>query len=151
MRFSFFALSYLLGLSLAAPVPAEGFNMRELVRKNTPLNTFITLLLKYLPAVDDTIANLVGVLTDFEALLVDITGDQDTYNELGGSCTEYTLIFARGTTEPGNVGILVGPPLISAITSIVGASALTVQGVNNYGATIDGYLEGGDPAGSAEM
>jgi cutinase len=151
MWFSLFALPCLLGLSLASPIPTEGLNTRELVRKNTPLNTFITLLLKYLPAVDDTIANLVGILTDFETLLVDVTGDQDTYNGLGGPCTEYTLIFARGTTEPGNVGILVGPPLISAITSIVGASALTVQGVNNYAATVDGYLEGGDPAGSAEM
>jgi len=150
MRFSLYTLSCL-GLSLASPIPSEGLGMRELIRKNTSLNNFITLLLEYLPAIDDTIADLVGVLTDFEALLVDVTGDQDTYNGLGGPCTEYTLIFARGTTEPGNVGILVGPPLITAITNIVGTSALTVQGVNNYGATVDGYLEGGDPAGSAEM
>ena len=106
---------------------------------------------KYLPAVDDTIAALADVLTDFEDLLVDLTRYQDTYNELGGPCTEYTLIFARGTTEPGNVGILVGPPLIEALTSLVGESALTIQGVNNYAASVDGYLEGGDPAGSAEM
>jgi hypothetical protein len=151
MRFFLHALPCLLGLALASPVPTEDLGMRELVRKNTPLNEFITLLLEYLPAVDATIASLVGVLTDFEVLLVDVTGEQDTYNGLGGPCTEYTLIFARGTTEPGNVGILVGPPLITAIRNIVGSSALTVQGVNNYGATVDGYLEGGDPAGSAEM
>jgi cutinase len=151
MRFFLHALPCLFGLALASPVPTEDLGKRELVRKNTPLNEFITLLLEYLPAVDATIASLVGVLTDFEVLLVDVTGEQDTYNGLGGPCTEYTLIFARGTTEPGNVGILVGPPLITAIRNIVGSSALTVQGVNNYGATVDGYLEGGDPAGSAEM
>lgn len=144
MKFSVYTLSGLLGLAVAAPVP-------ELTRRNTPLNEFITDLLDYLPDVDATIASLVDVLTDFESALVDVTGEQDTYNGLGGACTEYTLVFARGTTEPGNVGILVGPPLITAITDITGTSALTVQGVNNYGATVDGYLAGGDPAGSTEM
>jgi cutinase len=151
MLFSFYALSCLLGLSLASPVPAETVDNRDLVKKETSLNAFLTILLEYLPAVDDTIAALADVLTDFEDLLVDLTGYQDTYNQLGGPCTEYTLIFARGTTEPGNVGILVGPPLIEALTSLVGESALTIQGVNNYAASVDGYLEGGDPAGSAEM
>jgi len=151
MLFSFYALSCLLGLSLASPVPAETVGNRDLVKKETSLNAFLTILLEYLPAVDDTIAALADVLTDFEDLLVDLTGYQDTYNQLGGPCTEYTLIFARGTTEPGNVGILVGPPLIEALTSLVGESALTIQGVNNYAASVDGYLEGGDPAGSAEM
>jgi hypothetical protein len=144
MRFSAYTLSGLLSLAAAAPVP-------ELKERNTPLNVFITDLLKYLPDVDASISSLVGILTDFESALVSITGDQDTYNGLGGACTDYTLVFARGTTEPGNVGILVGPPLITAITDITGASALTVQGVNNYGATVDGYLAGGDAAGSTEM
>jgi cutinase len=144
MKFSAYTLSGLLSLAAAAPVP-------ELKERNTPLNVFITDLLKYLPDVDASISSLVGILTDFESALVSITGEQDTYNGLGGACTDYTLVFARGTTEPGNVGILVGPPLITAITDITGASALTVQGVNNYGATVDGYLAGGDAAGSTEM
>lgn len=148
MLFSVYALSGLLGLSLASPVPSES---RDLERRNTPLNTFLTLLLDNLPLIDGSITDLVGVLTDFENLLVDVTGDQDTYNQLGGACTEYTLIFARGTTEPGNVGILVGPPLITALTALVGASELTVQGVNNYDASVQGYLAGGDADGTAEM
>ena len=77
----------------------------------------------------------------------------DTENDLtnGSGCKAITVIFARGTTEPGNVGILVGPPFFDALRSSVGTSALTIQGVNDYSASVDGYLEGGDPAGSAEM
>jgi cutinase len=148
---SFYAVACLLGLSLASPLPSAAVESRELAQRNTPLNTFLTLLLKYLPAIDEDITAGVGILTDFENLLVAFTGEQDTYNGLGGACTEYTLVFARGTTEPGNLGILVGPPLVMALQSLVGNSALTVQGVNNYGATVDGYLAGGDAAGSAEM
>lgn len=151
MRFSVFALPCLLGLSLASPVPVENIGERELMKKNTPLNTFLTILLKFLPAIDGTISSVVGILTDFEKLLVAVTGEQDTYNGLGGACTEYTLIFARGTTEPGNVGILAGPPLITAITDLIGTSKLTVQGVNKYSASVSGYLAGGDAVGSAEM
>jgi cutinase len=149
MRFSFWALLSLVALALASPVPNLG--PKDLVKRETALNAFLTVLLDYLPALDGTISTVVGVLTVFENLLALLTGEKTTYNELGGTCKTYTVIFARGTTEPGNVGILVGPPFFDALRSVVGASALTIQGVNDYSASIDGYLEGGDPAGSAEM
>lgn len=151
MFLSVYALSCLIGLSLASPISIEVLGKKDFTKRETPENAFLSILLKLLPPVDGTIASVGGALTEFEKLLVVATGDQDTYNELGGPCTEYTMVFARGTTEPGNVGILVGPPFISALKSLVGDSALTVQGVNNYGATIDEYLEGGDLAGSIEM
>jgi cutinase len=152
MKFSFWTLLPILGLALASPVPAP-FSSREsgLTRRNTPLNTFLTLLLDYLPAIDGTIEAVVDILTAFETVLAQVTGAQTTYNELGQACTEYTVIFARGTTEPGNVGILVGPPFFEALEEVIDPSALTIQGVNDYSASIAGYLEGGDPAGSAEM
>lgn len=149
MRFSFWALLSLTGHALSSPLPDAGY--KDLVKKETTLNAFLTILLDYLPAIDGTISSVVGVLTVFESLLADLTGEQTTYNELGGACTTYTVIFARGTSEPGNVGILVGPPFFDALQSVVGSSALTIQGVNDYSASVDGYLEGGDPAGSAEM
>lgn len=74
----------------------------------------------------------------------------DTENGLSGPCKSYTVIFARGTTEPGNVGTLAGPPFFQALASLVGAGNLAVQGVD-YPATVAGFLEGGDPAGSATM
>ena len=152
MLLSFWTLFSLLGLTLASPLPIQDLGNRELESRNTPLNTFLALLLEYIPAIDGTINAVAGVLTVFEALLADLTGEKTTYNELGTkACTAYTIIFARGTTEPGNVGILVGPPLFQALESLVGSSALTIQGVNDYSASIEGYLEGGDPTGSAEM
>ncbi len=149
MRFYFWSLLSLIGLALSSPLPDIG--SKDLAKRETALNAFLAVLLDYLPALDGTISSLVGVLTAFENLLAELTGEQITYNELGGACTEYTVIFARGTSEPGNVGILVGPPFFNALEPLVGKSALTIQGVNDYSASIDGYLEGGDPVGSAEM
>jgi hypothetical protein len=74
-----------------------------------------------------------------------------TRNDLvNGGCSPVTIIFARGTLELGNVGSLAGPPFFNALTDMIGASNVAVQGVN-YGATIIGYLEGGDPAGASTM
>jgi hypothetical protein len=149
MRFYFWVLPSLIGLALSSPVPDLG--NKDLAERETALNAFLAVLLDNLPFVDGTISAVIGVLNVFEDLLVALTGEQITYNELGGPCTEYTVIFARGTSEPGNVGILVGPPFFDALQPLVGNSALTIQGVNDYAASIEGYLEGGDPTGSAEM
>lgn len=48
------------------------------------------------------------------------------------------------------MGILVGPPFFDALASLVGSSNLVIQGVNDYSASVAGYIEGGDPVGSAE-
>ncbi|KAF4633673.1 hypothetical protein G7Y89_g4441 [Cudoniella acicularis] len=156
MRFSLIAVVSLLGLALASPVPEPSLALRRdasapIEKRETALNAFLTLLLDYLPDIDGSINSVVGVLTVFERLLALLTGEQTTYNGLGGTCTTYTVIFARGTSEPGNVGILVGPPFFDALKSVVGSSAVTIQGVNDYAASVEGYLEGGDPTGSAEM
>jgi len=151
MLLSVWSLLFFLNLITASPIPAPGPQTANLVKRQTTLNAFLSVLLDYLPQVDGTIETVVGVLTSFERLVALLTGEQTTYNELGGPCKKYTVIFARGTTEPGNVGILVGPPFFEALKSLVGASEVTIQGVNNYDASIDGYLEGGDPGGSAFM
>jgi cutinase len=152
MLFSKLALLSLVGLIVATPGPSPVLAEKDpVVKRETALNAFLALLLDYLPDIDGSLDSVVGVLTVFEQLLAALTGEQTTYNELGGACKTYTVIFARGTTEPGNVGILVGPPFFEALKSAVGASAVTIQGVNSYTASIDGYLEGGDPTGSAAM
>ncbi|KAK4963525.1 hypothetical protein LTR10_001154 [Elasticomyces elasticus] len=73
-----------------------------------------------------------------------------TENQLvdGTSCRAITILFARGTTEQGNVGTLVGPPFFQAVANKVGASKVAVQGVN-YAADVAGFEVGGDPTGSA--
>ena len=76
----------------------------------------------------------------------------DIENDLtdGSPCKAVTVIFARGTTESGNVGTLAGPPFFSALATDIGAGNLAVQGVD-YAADVAGFLEGGDPAGSQTM
>jgi cutinase len=68
-------------------------------------------------------------------------------NDLSGSCKPVTIIFARGTSELGNVGSLAGPPFFNALGAIIGNDKIAVQGVN-YPASIPGYLVGGSPIGS---
>ncbi|MCJ1448480.1 MAG: hypothetical protein MMC23_008997 [Stictis urceolatum] len=76
-------------------------------------------------------------------------GTSTTENDLtnGSPCKAVTVIFARGTTEAGNVGSLAGPPFFQALANDIGASNLAVQGVD-YPASIAGFLAGGDAAGS---
>lgn len=72
-----------------------------------------------------------------------------TQNGLKGACKGMTVIFARGTTEAGNVGSVAGPPFFQALSTKVGGD-LAVQGVD-YPADIPGFLAGGDAAGSKKM
>src|SRR3954471_16734486 len=129
MQFSIWTVFALVGLAVASPIPATTLS-RNLEERNTPLNTFLSILLDYLPAIDGTIEAVTGVLTVFEKLLAVLTGEQTSYNDLSGSCKAYTVIFARGTTEPGNVGILVGPPFFDALKEKLGSSNVAIQGVN---------------------
>ena len=48
-------------------------------------------------------------------------------NELA-ECRPVTIIFARGTFELGNIGLLAGPPFFNAL-SIVTGDKVAVQGV----------------------
>lgn len=72
-----------------------------------------------------------------------------TENGLAEGCRPYTLIFAKGTDEGGNVGdgSSPGPALISEVRKAVGAKNIAVQGID-YDATVDGFFVGGDSEGS---
>ncbi|WYZ42194.1 hypothetical protein EsH8_V_001089 [Colletotrichum jinshuiense] len=78
----------------------------------------------------------------------------DTFNQLtdGTACRKVTLIWARGTTQSGNVGEAgsEGPVFFNALAARVGTANLAVQGVD-YPASILGFLLGGDSAGSTTM
>ena len=73
----------------------------------------------------------------------------DTANELG-LCRSITIIYARGTLESGNIGLLAGPPFFDALEVAIGSGTFGVQGVP-YSANIFGYLEGGDAQGSQTL
>ncbi|KAF5672295.1 cutinase [Fusarium heterosporum] len=77
-----------------------------------------------------------------------------TYNQLtdGTACRPVTVIYARGTTQAGNVGdrAAVGPILFNNLASRIGLNNLAIQGVA-YPANVAGFLAGGDAAGSRTM
>ncbi|KAF4630176.1 hypothetical protein G7Y89_g7964 [Cudoniella acicularis] len=102
-----------------------------------------------LPIVGLTVNALSDVIKTAEAALA-TTLNIDTSEDAANGCTAMTVIFARGTTEPGNVGVLTGPEFFDALTDMLGKNAVSVQGVD-YGASIEGFLEGGDPQGSQTM
>ncbi|TEY87520.1 hypothetical protein BOTCAL_0001g00460 [Botryotinia calthae] len=66
------------------------------------------------------------------------------------ACSDVTVIFARGTTETGTLGTVVGPPFLAALKSALGSSSVTMNGVD-YPADVAGFLQGGDRAGSQKM
>ncbi|KAF1924392.1 carbohydrate esterase family 5 protein [Didymella exigua CBS 183.55] len=69
----------------------------------------------------------------------------------GSGCKAMTVLFARGTTEIGNMGTVAGPPFVSAIGKMMGgAQNLAVQGIQ-YPADVPGFLAGGDARGSMLM
>jgi cutinase len=71
---------------------------------------------------------------------------------MNGICAPITLIFARGTGEPGNMGEIVGPPLATAMKQAFGNVA--IQGCN-YPASVSGATTGAedpkDAAGALNM
>ena len=50
-------------------------------------------------------------------------------NDLNGACKAVTVIFARGTLEWGNIGLLAGPPFFDALGVEIGFDNMAVQGV----------------------
>ena len=87
--------------------------------------------------------------TELPGLEVHQYSGADTENQLtdGSPCRAVTIIFARGTTESGNVGNSAGPTFFQAVADSIGTSNLAVQGVA-YPADTVGFLVGGDADGS---
>jgi hypothetical protein len=77
-------------------------------------------------------------------------GDSTQNDVVNGVCKQMTVLFARGTTEGGNMGTLAGPPFVQAIGQMMGAGNVAVQGID-YPADIPGFLAGGDAGGSQLM
>lgn len=103
MRFNLqVVLVTLFGLSIyASPVPAA--EDVQVTKRGATLNEFLNILISHVPIWSQSLTDGTALITGFTALLGTLTGAQDTYNQAGGKCTEWTVVFARGTTEPGNV------------------------------------------------
>lgn len=81
----------------------------------------------------------------------DIVGS--TENEFtDGGCRDIIMLFARGSTEIGNMGTICGPQTGQGLKDNFGADSVAVEGID-YAAALDtNFLPGGaDPAGISEM
>ncbi|RYO98548.1 hypothetical protein DL764_007055 [Monosporascus ibericus] len=104
-------------------------------------------LLPLLALFGNSLAFPTGVSSDIESRQFGL--GSSTRNDLNdGKCGSVVVIFARGTTELGNVGSVAGPPFFTALEKKV--PDLVVQGVD-YTASIGGIIQLGDRAGSAKM
>lgn len=131
----------LLGAVLAVPTPSSGpsFPITDVI------DTGLT--------IDQYAESLEGKSS--ETALSKRQYNGNTFNQLtdGTPCREVTLIYARGTTQDGNVGAPTdeGPTFFNAVaSSLGGTSRLAIQGVT-YSANIFGFLAGGDSAGTTTM
>lgn len=76
-----------------------------------------------------------GLPVDTSVILMQALNQETTKREIYSTtsdelaeCKPVTMIFARGTFEPGNIGLLAGPPFFNALSYAIG-DKLAVQGV----------------------
>lgn len=133
------------GLTVPASSPAT-------ISQRFDINDLLGLISELFPF-NTTLEAAQGLIEAADQVLADLEGFETTRKDLNdGVCGDVLVIFARGTDEPGNVGALVGPEFFVAIEDTLGSGyTLAVQGVDDYGATVTEYLQGGDPAASLEM
>ena len=94
-------------------------------------------------------ALLLTLFTSALALPVERRQGATSNDLLNGPCKAVTVIFARGTSESGNIGAIVGPPLEASLNNRLGSN-VAFQGVD-YPATIENYLAGGSSAGASTL
>lgn len=69
-----------------------------------------------------------------------------------GGCRDIIMLFARGSTEAGNMGTICGPPTANGLRKSLGANAVAVEGVEYEALMSTNYLPGGaDLNGISEM
>ena len=137
-----------------APLDTSGPSPLVFQRQNQPANQLLSYIFQLFP-VNVALRDAQGLLTIAEKAFALLAGFNTVENDVEtGVCGDIVVIFARGTTEPGNVGSLVGPPLFGALRKRMGANGgqtLAVQGVDRYDASVTAYLQGGDASGSQQM
>lgn len=102
------------------------------------------------------ISEVLNGVTDAMASLAQLAGpiigdDVDAKDvEASKPCAAVTVVFAKGTSEGGNMGTFVGPSFVTAVKAALPGTTVNVQGVN-YDGTIQGYLDGGSEEGVVSM
>lgn len=144
-----FSKAVLAGLacSFAAAAPVSDVEYTAIEKRDLNLNAFLAAIVEIFP-VNVPVNGICTALGIGETALAAAFGLKINANRRG--CADVTVVFARGTCDPGNVGALVGPPFFRALGAAIGSSkSVAIQGVE-YPATVDGYLRA-DPAAGVTM
>lgn len=160
MRTSYISITILSLLlsALGQPPPPTPGPVPAVQRRQdpNPVNLLLALVLQLFP-ISVLVQDMGGLVMDAETTFAEVAGFAMTENDLLNSpsspCADVVVVFARGTSEPGNVGSLVGPPFFAELRRRLSARgmSLAVQGVDDYVADVEGFLEGGDVKGSQRM
>ncbi|KAG8409559.1 hypothetical protein J3459_017385 [Metarhizium acridum] len=141
------ALLASLACSFAAGAPVSDVGYTAIEKRDFNLNAFLAAIVEIFP-VNVPVNGICTALGIGETALAAAFGLKVNANRRG--CADVTVVFARGTCDPGNVGTLVGPPFFGALEAAIGSSkSVAIQGVE-YPATVDGYLRA-DPAAGVTM
>ncbi|KAM0477461.1 hypothetical protein ACHAPX_005773 [Trichoderma viride] len=134
MRSAAIFTALLAGQAFAYPKPViQSYNKRGW----PSINAFLTEIAKIMP-IGDTVSAACDLIGDGEDIAADLFGISETESE---PCGDVTVLFARGTCDPGNVGVLVGPFFFNSLQNALGSTSLGVQGFN-YPASVQGFLSG---------
>ena len=76
-----------------------------------------------------TLSKAIAAVPDAQPQRISKRGYGIQSDGLSGPCKPVTIIFARGTLELGNIGLLAGPPFFDALALLIGGDKLSVQGV----------------------
>lgn len=120
--------TYVLATFAAQTIVAAPIHTTPTLAKRFDINTLLAELLGIFPLnviVNDLQDFITGSLQDVANGL----GIQTTLNA-GTTCATVTILYARGTDEPGNVGVIVLPAFEDAVQSKIKGS-VAVQGTNN--------------------
>lgn len=104
-------------------------------RQNRPINELLSYINQLFPF-NVLLKDAALVFGIADKAFATLAGYSTSENDLvQGRCGDVVVVFARGTTESGNVGALVGPPLFEALRQSMGSAGrtLAVQGVEYAG------------------
>lgn len=146
-------LTALLGAAFAAPTPVDALAP---VASEDGVSFPVTDVIDSGLTIDQYAEQLQSRSTPESLTILKRQYGADTYNQLtdGTACRPVTVIYARGTTQEGNVGSAdsEGPTFFNALAKALsgGTSSLAIQGVT-YPANVFGFLAGGDANGATTM
>ncbi|KAK0665593.1 cutinase-domain-containing protein [Cercophora samala] len=115
-----------------------------------PVNTYLYWVTKLFP-LDRHLDVVRDLYMAAEQRVASILKIQTTRHITKGDCPDIAILFARGTNEAGNIGMVAGPSFYEHVKKEAGKNkTVEIQGLD-YEANLKGFLRGGDKDGTSKM